>query len=32
MKNYKAWLVPPVLFPLMMIVAIVAYSVLRPAI
>ena len=28
-KNWKAWLVPPVLFPIFLVVIIVAYAVLR---
>ncbi|WIM09296.1 MAG: hypothetical protein OJF58_000247 [Enhydrobacter sp.] len=29
MKNFKSWLVPPVLFPALLIVLIVAYALLR---
>jgi hypothetical protein len=28
-KNFKSWLVPPVLFPALLIVLIVAYALLR---
>lgn len=30
-KNWKAWLVPPVVFPIFLILMIAAYAVFRPA-
>jgi hypothetical protein len=30
MRNWKNWLVPPVLFPVLLIVGILAYAWLRP--
>jgi hypothetical protein len=30
MKNWKDWLVPPVLFPAFLILLVVAYGLLRP--
>jgi hypothetical protein len=32
MKNYKIWLTPPVLFPIMLIAAILVYLCLRTAV
>jgi hypothetical protein len=29
-KNWKAWFVPPVVFPIFLILMILAYAVLRP--